>query len=975
MVDPIDIVVRDRIQASISTKLTGIGNAASIAQSRLTALRRTLSLTSGGFSNFIGGSARAVSGLKQLEIGVANTAQKFRTFASGLLLLGATGGIASQVDSYRTLQNQLRGVTDSQAQLNLVTEKIFDIAQRARVPIDDLGKSYRRFDIALAAAGRSQQESLDITETVAKALTLSGATAGEAASALLQLSQAFNKGKLDGDEFRSIAENIPAIMDAISQATGKSRTELFKMSRDGKLNINVLIDAFKIMKQSVDKDFADLPRTAGQAFTQLFNTIKFEFGKFAESSGFIDAISNAFDRLRENIETVGRALLALGAGIGVILGSGFVFWVVSLLGPLASISTAVATAVTYFTYFSNRITIAGEGTATLSSFIKVLVGDIYDLVTSSNALGDFFTVENAQKNLNRLIALLGKLRDGFNLIVASAAGVQAAMGNLFSESGEAGKVIRFTTNVIALAKTMGEVLPLAIKSAVEAFNTLKTIGEIVLRSLFNQAKATVQSMLELSKSVVEAVPGGKYLSGPITAAQNMLNAITFDGVVDMAKQAGEDVAKGLTHGLDLYLEAAKNDVAFVLDEVNKMIVEGNPMFAGMDEVEKKSKSTADVFAKAYGEAYSKIKTMEDQYLQSVKERAKAMDDAVQKTEESTLKVQGFGTTVDQAKEKVKGFGNAFNEADQKVQGFGNSFKNSLRPEDTQRMLEFTRELSGKLNEAGNAGKAASDKINQGVQQTIPQVQNLNGSVNQSSQSFSSFGDTVQVSSGTATKAIATIATNMSAAARSVQNDLNIILNSINVTGNQLGISFANGSRSAAASVSAMRVSVVNDLLLIQQEITRTAIRYDSMFSGRTNPNSKALPVSSAATRGGFAKGGYTGNIGTNQVAGVVHGKEFVMPAKQTAMYRPILESMRNGGTVGSSKASTATPTAQGVKVYIENYGSSTHSVEQLSENEIRIIATDVARRESSNMMARELNNPNSNVSKALQFNTRTKRRR
>lgn len=55
----------------------------------------------------------------------------------------------------------------------------------------------------------------------------------------------------------------------------------------------------------------------------------------------------------------------------------------------------------------------------------------------------------------------------------------------------------------------------------------------------------------------------------------------------------------------------------------------------------------------------------------------------------------------------------------------------------------------------------------------------------------------------------------------------------------------------------------------------------------------AVAVAKAAANG-FEEGGYTGNIGTKQIAGVVHGQEFVMHAKATKQFRPVLEEMNRG---------------------------------------------------------------------------------
>ena len=55
----------------------------------------------------------------------------------------------------------------------------------------------------------------------------------------------------------------------------------------------------------------------------------------------------------------------------------------------------------------------------------------------------------------------------------------------------------------------------------------------------------------------------------------------------------------------------------------------------------------------------------------------------------------------------------------------------------------------------------------------------------------------------------------------------------------------------------------------------------------------AVAVAKSAANG-FEEGGYTGNMGTKDIAGVVHGQEFVMHAKATKQFRPVLEQMNRG---------------------------------------------------------------------------------
>jgi hypothetical protein len=67
------------------------------------------------------------------------------------------------------------------------------------------------------------------------------------------------------------------------------------------------------------------------------------------------------------------------------------------------------------------------------------------------------------------------------------------------------------------------------------------------------------------------------------------------------------------------------------------------------------------------------------------------------------------------------------------------------------------------------------------------------------------------------------------------------------------------------------------------------------------PAWRAVAVARAAV--GFEEGGYTGNGGTSEVAGVVHGREFVLNAQATRRNRGLLEHLNNGGSVQNFSAS------------------------------------------------------------------------
>lgn len=120
------------------------------------------------------------------------------------------------------------------------------------------------------------------------------------------------------------------------------------------------------------------------------------------------------------------------------------------------------------------------------------------------------------------------------------------------------------------------------------------------------------------------------------------------------------------------------------------------------------------------------------------------------------------------------------------------------------------------------------------------------------------------------------------------------------------------------------------------------------------------------------EGGYTGNMGIGQVAGVVHGQEFVAHAEATRRWRPQLEAM-NAGTYRPANDNGG---GAQLNVTIENHAAGVrHEVQQIDEKTFRIIAREEAAKAAPEAVAGAIREPNSSVSKALKENISAPRRR
>jgi lambda family phage tail tape measure protein len=213
-------------------------------------------------------------------------------------------------DAYTSLQNKLRTVTDGEFELADVTEKTFDMAQSNRVAWDALAQSYSRMRRATENLGLSQQEVLDITDTVAKSIKLSGATATETRSVLLQLSQAFASGRLNGDEFRSVMENSVEIGNLLAKSLGVTRGELKNMSSAGLITTEVMVRAFQDARKEMVERFGEAIPTIAERFQVLKNAAEKMVGEWAKNS----EVAHAFG---ESIGFVSRHLDALAQVITI----------------------------------------------------------------------------------------------------------------------------------------------------------------------------------------------------------------------------------------------------------------------------------------------------------------------------------------------------------------------------------------------------------------------------------------------------------------------------------------------------------------------------------------------------------------------------------------------------------------------------------------------------------------------------------
>lgn len=257
--------------------------------------------------------------LKRTAQSTSATDTGLRKFVGTMFALSAIGssaiGMALLGDEYQRLINKLSLVTTSADQARNRLATLTDVALNSYTGLDSVTQLYSRLDLALKQTGGSASEAIQMTQTLSKAVSLAGLTTAEANSALLQISQAFNKGKLDGDEFRTVMETMPPLADALARKLGVTRGELLKLAPEGKITGEVMKQAVLDMTEVIDQKFAQLTPTVSMHLQNLQTQAQVYFGAMFKDSGMARALGNSIQWISQNLEIATRLAFAFGAAV------------------------------------------------------------------------------------------------------------------------------------------------------------------------------------------------------------------------------------------------------------------------------------------------------------------------------------------------------------------------------------------------------------------------------------------------------------------------------------------------------------------------------------------------------------------------------------------------------------------------------------------------------------------------------------
>ena len=244
--------------------------------------------------------------------------------SASLAAIGAAVGTKELIglsDTWTTLSNKVAAVSQSTGMQARSMSDLVKGADEARAGIESYTDLYAKLMRSASGVAKNEEEIARATNIVSKAFVAGGAAASEQAAAVLQLGQALASGNLQGDELRSIRENAPLLAEAIAKEFNTTIGGLKDLGAEGKLTTDRVFKAILEAGNSIEQQFAATSATMADGFTRIRNALVEFVGIGGQASGVSQSITKGLMLIADNFDKVADAgMIVVGVLAGQLVG-------------------------------------------------------------------------------------------------------------------------------------------------------------------------------------------------------------------------------------------------------------------------------------------------------------------------------------------------------------------------------------------------------------------------------------------------------------------------------------------------------------------------------------------------------------------------------------------------------------------------------------------------------------------------------
>lgn len=347
-------------------------------------------------------------------------------------------------DEMSLVGSRLSLVTESTQEYSKAQKELLSISNNARVAIRGTTDLYTQLTRSTKELSLSQEYLLGITDTVAKSITLSGASATASEAGLLQFNQGMAAGVLRGEELNSILEQTPRLAQAIADGMGVGIGELRALGAEGKLETQTVLNALKTQSEVINQEFSKIAVNASSGYQVLNNIIDTTVAKIDGQYKVTQAVGQVFLAVGETVETVFTQLsegwdkstdasvefatITTDVIVGFIKGVGYTYDVLEQIADVFSVIRYAGEAAFWGIEVVSQ-TVAYAISAAMEGTFNFIIGGINGIISHINSITAFVGgpqfsyldqvnyTDNAKANLSEAT---GKFSEAWNNLQTSS---------------------------------------------------------------------------------------------------------------------------------------------------------------------------------------------------------------------------------------------------------------------------------------------------------------------------------------------------------------------------------------------------------------------------------------------------------------------------------------------------------------------------------------------------------------------------
>ena len=217
---------------------------------------------------------------RAISEGASNADNLTNTIKGAVAAYATVQTVGKALDLSDTLTStaaRLSMMNDGLQTINDLQNMIYQSAERARGSYQATADAVSKLGTMAGDAFASSGEIVAFMEQVNKQFTIAGTSASGMDAAMLQLTQAMGSGVLRGEEYNSILEQAPNIIETIANYLDVPKGKLKEMAAEGVITADVIKAAMFAAADETNAKFEAMPKTFGQIATSFRNTALMAF--------------------------------------------------------------------------------------------------------------------------------------------------------------------------------------------------------------------------------------------------------------------------------------------------------------------------------------------------------------------------------------------------------------------------------------------------------------------------------------------------------------------------------------------------------------------------------------------------------------------------------------------------------------------------------------------------------------------------